>query len=125
MAGGELNDAVAEADVLGPLAGGAEKHLRRRAMRVFFEEMVLYNPSVVVAASIGELELRQRIMIELALSLGLPRPRQLQLVEDAEFHWSPHICPSTAASASAYLKLRKVDTVESFSAVAIPGCRQL
>ena len=75
MAGGELNDAVAEADVLGPLAGGAKKHLRRRAMGVFFEEMVLYHPSVVVAAPIGDLELRQCIVIELALALGLPRPR--------------------------------------------------
>src|SRR6516162_9061402 len=114
VAGGELNDAVAEADVLGPLAGGPEKHLRRRAMRVFFEEVVLYHPSIVVAAPIGDLELCQRIVIELALSSGLPRPRQLQLVENTEFHCSPRIGPSTAAAACAYSKLPKVDKVERF-----------
>src|SRR5215467_15063842 len=125
MAGGELNDAVAEADVLGPLAGGAEKHLRRRAMRVFFEEMVLYHPSTVVAAPIGDLELRQRIMIELALSSGLPRPRQLQLVENTEFHWSPHICPSIAAAACAYSKLPRIDKVERFFPPSLAPCPAL
>src|ERR1700739_2328955 len=83
-------------------------------MRIFFKEMVLYHPSIVVAAPIGDLELRQRIVIELVLSLGLPSSRQLQLVEDTEFHWSPRICPSTAAAACSYSKFRKVDKVERF-----------
>ena len=51
MVGGELEDAVAEADVLGALAGGGEERFRRRAVRVFLEEVVLDHPGVVVAAA--------------------------------------------------------------------------
>ena len=86
MVGGELEDAVAEPDVLGALAGGGEKGFRRRRMRVFLEEMMLHHPGMVVAEPVGGLELRQRVLVELELVAGLPRPRQLQLIEDAELH---------------------------------------
>ena len=49
MIGGELEDAVAEPDVLGALAGGGEKRFRRRRMRIFLEEMMLDHPGIVVA----------------------------------------------------------------------------
>ena len=55
--GGELHDAVAEADVLGPLAGGAEEHLRRGRMGILLEEVVLDFPGVVVAQPVGQLDL--------------------------------------------------------------------
>ena len=84
--GGELHDAVAEPDVLGALAGGAEKHLGRRRMRVLLEEVVLDLPGVVVAEPVGQLDLVERVLIELAFVVRPPRARQLQLVEDAEFH---------------------------------------
>ena len=48
--------------------------------------MMLDHPGMVVAAAVGGLELRQRILIELELVAGFPRARQLQLIEDAEFH---------------------------------------
>ncbi len=49
MVGGELEDAVAEPDVLGALAGGGEKGFRRRRVRIFLQEMMLHHPGVVVA----------------------------------------------------------------------------
>ena len=55
--GGKLHDAVAEADVLRPLAGGAEEHLRRGGMGILLEEMVLHFPGVVVAQPIRQLDL--------------------------------------------------------------------
>jgi hypothetical protein len=58
-------------------------------MRIFFEEMMLHHPGMVVAAAVREFELRQRILIKLQFAAGLPRARQLQLVKDAEFHHAP------------------------------------
>ena len=84
--GGELHDAVAEPDVLGALAGGAEEDLGRRGVGVFLEEVVLDLPGVVVAEPVGQLHLVERVLIELAFVVRPPRARQLQLVEDAEFH---------------------------------------
>src|SRR5439155_3677830 len=86
MIGGELEDAVAEPDVFGALAGGGEEGFRRRRMRIFLEEMMLHHPGIVIAEAIGGLELRQRVLIEPVLVAGLPRAWQLQLIEDAEFH---------------------------------------
>src|SRR3954471_6850193 len=76
MIGGELENAVPEPDVPGALAGGGEKGFRRRRMRIFLEEMMLHHPGVVVTATVGEFELRQRVLIELQFSAGLPWPRQ-------------------------------------------------
>ena len=86
MIGGELEDAVAEPDVFGALRGGGEKRFRRRRMRIFFEEMMLDHPGMVVAEPVGGLQLRQRVLVELQFVAGLPRARQLQLIEDAELH---------------------------------------
>src|SRR5205823_11162956 len=86
MIGGELENAVAKPDVLGALAGGGEERFRRWRMRIFFQEMMLHDPGVVVAEPVGGLELRQRVLVELELVALLPWARQLQLVKDTEFH---------------------------------------
>src|SRR5260221_14405053 len=86
MIGGELENAVAEPDVFGALAGGGEKRFRRRRMRIFLEKMMLHHPGVVVAATVGGLELRQRVLVKLEFAARFPRARQLQLIKDAEFH---------------------------------------
>ena len=82
----QLHDAVAQADVLGALAGRAEKHLGGRRVRVFLKEMVLDLPGIVVAEPVGQFDLVERVLIEPMLAARLPRARQLQLVKDAEFH---------------------------------------
>src|SRR5476649_2049554 len=117
MIGGELENTVTEADVPGALGGGGEKRFRRRRMRIFFQKMVFHHPGMVVAASVGGLQLRQRILVELEFAAGLPRAGQLQLVKDAEFHdvlprsaccfpavYSPHR-PSPASANSVTRKL--------------------
>ena len=86
MVGGELHDAVAEADLLRPLAGRREEQLGRRRMGVFLEEVVLDLPGMVVAQPVGELDLVERVLVEPVLVAFLPGPRQLQLVENAELH---------------------------------------
>ena len=83
---GELHDAVAEADVLGALAGRGEEHLRRRGVRVLLEEVVLDLPRVVVAEPVRQLDLVERVLDQVVLAVGGPRPRQLVLVEDPELH---------------------------------------
>src|ERR1700694_3018361 len=86
MIGGELENAVAEPDVLGALAGGGEKGFRRGRMRIFLEKMMLHHPGVVVAKPGGGFQLRQCVLVELQLVAGFPWTRQLQLIKDAEFH---------------------------------------
>src|SRR5260370_24043873 len=86
MIGGELENAMAEPDVPGALAGGGEKRFRRRRMRIFFEKMMFHHPGMVVAEAVGGFQLRQDVMVELEFIAGFPRARQLQLIKDAEFH---------------------------------------
>ena len=96
MVGGKLDDAVAEPDVLGALAGGGEEHLGLRRMRILLEEMVLHLPCVVVAKPVGEFHLRQGVLIKLPLVVLRPGARQLQFVEYAEFHAAPPFVPACA-----------------------------
>ena len=86
MVGRELQDAVAQPDLLGALAGGRQERGGRGRVGVFLEEVVLDLPGVVVAQLVGELELGERILVEPVLVALLPGARQLQLVEDAELH---------------------------------------
>ena len=71
--GGELHDAMAQPDVLGALAGGAEEHLGRRRVRILLQEVVLDLPCVVVAKPIGQFDLRQRILIQRESRPPMPR----------------------------------------------------
>ncbi len=82
----ELENAVAEPDLFGPLAGRGEKGFRRGRVRIFFEEMMFHHPGVVIAEPIGGLELGQRVLVEPEFVALFPWARQLQLVKDAEFH---------------------------------------
>ena len=82
----QLHDAVREADLPGALARRGEKHLGRRRMRIFFEEMVLDLPGKVVAEPVRQFELVERVVVEGELAIRLPGPRQLQLVKNPEFH---------------------------------------
>jgi hypothetical protein len=63
MIGGELEDAVAEPDLLRALARRGEEGFRRRRMRIFFEEVMLDHPGVVVSHPVRGFELRQRILV--------------------------------------------------------------
>ena len=60
--GRELNDAVAEADVLRALACGGEEYFGGGGVRVLFEEVVFDLPREVVAQTIGEFDLRQAVL---------------------------------------------------------------
>ena len=86
VVGRELDDAVAEPDLLGALARRGEEDLGRRRVRVLLEEVVLDLPGVVVAESVGELDLIERVLDQPVLAVRGPRARELMLVEDAELH---------------------------------------
>ena len=92
MVGGQLEDAVAEPDALGALAGGGEEDLRRGGVRVFLQEVVLDFPGVVVAERVGELELGEGVLIELVLAVRPPRPRATAARRRCRTssEWSPH-----------------------------------
>ena len=84
---------MAKADILGPLAGRGEEHLRLRRMGIFLQEMMLHLPRIVVAELIGQFDLGKGVLIELALVVRFPGAGKLQLVENSEFHRvSPSIC---------------------------------
>ena len=89
VGGGQLHDAVREADLLGALARRGEKDLGGRRVRILLEEVVLDLPGKVVAEPVGELDLVERVLVELELAFRRPRARQLQLVEYAELHALP------------------------------------
>ena len=86
MVCGELQDAVAQPDLLGALAGRRQERGGRGRVGIFLEEVVLDLPGIVVAQPVGELELAQRVLVEPVLVAFLPGSRQLQLIEDAELH---------------------------------------
>jgi len=86
MVGGQLDDTVAEADVLGPLAGGAKEYLRRRAVRILFQEMMFDFPGVIVAKPIGQFHLVERVVEQPLLVARRPWPGQLQFVKNPELH---------------------------------------
>ena len=82
----QLDDAVAQADAIGALAGRRQEHLGSRGVAVLLEEVVLDLPHVVDAEAVGQLDLIQRVLEQLVLTAVAPRPRQLVLVEDSELH---------------------------------------
>src|SRR5437764_1880506 len=84
----QLDDAVAQPDVLGPLAGRGEEHLGGRRVAVLLEEVVLDLPHVIDAQLVGQLDLVEGVLQQTVFVVRLPRSGQLMLVEDAELHGS-------------------------------------
>src|SRR6516162_1324352 len=72
-------------------ARGGKENLRRRGMRIFFEEMVLDFPGIIEAKPVGQFHLFKRLVKKIALVALVPRPRQLQLVENAKAHIHPSL----------------------------------
>ena len=81
-----LHDAVADANVLGALAHRGEKYFGRRGVRVFFQEMMLGGPNVIVSALIGQNGLFQRVLEQRVLGIAGPGPGELMFVKTAKFH---------------------------------------
>jgi hypothetical protein len=67
MVGGELENAVAEPDVLRALARRGQERFRRGRVRIFLEEVMLDDPGMVVAKLVGEFHLRECVLVELEL----------------------------------------------------------
>jgi hypothetical protein len=84
----DLPDPVRKANAFRPGSSRREEHFRRRRMRVLVEEMVLDFPRVVVAETVGERDLLERLVEQAPLVVRRPRPGELHLVEDAESHRS-------------------------------------
>jgi hypothetical protein len=81
-----MDDAVAQANLPGALAGGTKKHLWCRRMGVLLEEVMLDQPDAVEPKSVGKLDLLEGVGQELLIVAGSPRSGQLMLVEQAETH---------------------------------------
>jgi hypothetical protein len=84
--GRHVDDAVSDARRFGPLATGGEENFGRGGVRVFFEEVMLGCPDVVVADAVGEFDLIECVLEELVLGVRRPGARELVFVEAAEFH---------------------------------------
>src|SRR6185295_15605390 len=84
--GRHLDDAVPDANVLGPLAAGCQKDLGRGGVCVFFEEMMLRGPDVIEPAAVGEFDFIERVLEQRMLGILRPRPGELMFVKPAKFH---------------------------------------
>ena len=91
------HDAVADLDVLGQHGAGGEEQLRRRAVRIFLEEMVLDGPHMLEAQLVGQLHLLEAVVVDGPLFFRCPRTRNGNLVEQAELHPAVSLCPSRNA----------------------------
>jgi hypothetical protein len=80
------HDAVAHADVLRDHGAGGEEQLRRRAVRVLLEEMVLDRPDMLEAKLVGQPHLLEAVVVNLPLAFARPWPRHGDFVEDPELH---------------------------------------
>ena len=79
--GRQVHDAESQPDVLGPLAGRGQEHLRRGGVTVLLEEVVLGEPDGGEARLVGGLDLIEALLQHDLLVVGLPGPRQGELVE--------------------------------------------
>src|SRR5688572_6970491 len=84
--GRDLDDPMAEPDVLGPLACSRKEYLGCARVRVLLQKVMLDLPDVVKADLVRELDLLERVAQQLLLRPFVPGPRQLMLVEDPESH---------------------------------------
>ena len=75
-----------EADALRARGGGGEEDLRRRAVGVLLEEVVLDGPRLVEAQLVGKLHLGEGVVVDLVFGEGMPGLGDGKLVEDAELH---------------------------------------
>jgi len=82
----ELHDAVAQADLLGPLGGRRQEHLGGRGVRVLLQEVVFDLPHRMEPDPIRQFDLLQGVAEQSLLRALGPRPRQLVLVEQPEPH---------------------------------------
>src|SRR5215472_3315582 len=81
VAGWKLDDSVPQSNLPRPLRGRGEEDLRRGAVRVLLQVVVLDFPDAVEAELVGELDLLEGVGEQLLLGAWLVRPRQLMLVE--------------------------------------------
>ena len=86
MYGRRLHDAVADANVLGALAHRGKKYFGRRGVRIFFQEVMLGGPDVVVSALIGQDGLFERVLEQRVLGIASPGTGELMFVKTAKFH---------------------------------------
>src|SRR5207244_4065758 len=83
------DDPVTDADALRLDSAGCQEDLRRGAVRVLLQEVVLDGPYLVEAKLIGEPHLFERPLVDSAFGLPVPRARDRNLVEDSELHRPP------------------------------------
>ncbi len=86
VSGCGLDDAVAQADVLGSLAHRGQKDLGGRRVGVLLEEVVLDLPHVVEPEPVGQLDLVEGVGDQLLFAGVGPGAWQLVFVEEAELH---------------------------------------
>ncbi len=68
----QVHDAESQPDVLGPLAGSRQKHLRRGRVTVLLQEVVLGQPDRGEAGLIGRLDLIEAVFQQDMLVVGRP-----------------------------------------------------
>ena len=80
------DDPVPNTNLLGLHRASGEEELRRGAVRVLLEEVVLDGPDRMESHFVGDPHLLQAAVIDLMLDVVLPGSGHGDFVEDAEFH---------------------------------------
>ena len=86
VVGGEVFYPVADSDLVGPGRDRGQEDLGRRIVAVLLEEVVLRGPDHVIAESIGQDRLLDRLVEGANLRIWIPRLGYLDLEEQSEFH---------------------------------------
>ena len=79
-------DAVTDADALRLRGDRGQEDLRRRAMRILFEEVMLDRPAIIEAQLVREDRLLDAVVVDALFGVAMPRPRHADFIEDAELH---------------------------------------
>src|ERR1017187_8742388 len=80
------DDAVTDAHFFGLHRARGQEQLGGRAMRIFFEEVMLDGPDGIEAELIGQRDLLEAVVVDGFFRFAAPWPRYGDFIEEAKFH---------------------------------------
>src|ERR1700722_5421413 len=77
--------------------------------------MVLHLPGIVVVEFVGELHLRQSVLVKLPFIVLRPGSRQLQLIKNAELHDASPLVSTDTITCCSGAKYERIPNCEAWS----------
>src|SRR5579863_5048631 len=80
------DDSVPDANSLGDHRARRQEQLRRGAMRIFLEEVMLDGKHGFKAQLVGQFHLLQAVVVDLFFGVRIPGTRDRDFIEESKFH---------------------------------------